>query len=162
MRMLDHEQLVRPLQQFVHGRTHRSLHDLDEVLGVELLLGSDVERPAPALVVRRKRNELEDPLDIELVEPGVQQPFTRLVADEPLRARARVDPGRLDADHTAHALLGRGPHLGAERALALGNVPRDVVGERFDEQRLTDHDLLDRFLEQLREAGHVDTLLRRA
>ena len=36
----------------------------------------------------------------------------------------------------------------------------DVLRERLDKQRLADHDLLDRLLEQLREAGHVHALLR--
>ena len=37
---------------------------------------------------------------------------------------------------------------------------RDVLGEILDEQRLSDHDLFDRFFEQLREARHVDALAR--
>ena len=40
-------------------------------------------------------------------------------------------------------------------------MARDVVGELLDEKCLADHDLLDRLLEQLREAGHVDALLGR-
>ena len=37
----------------------------------------------------------------------------------------------------------------------------DVLGELLDQQRLTDHHLLDRLLEQLREPRHVDSLTRR-
>jgi hypothetical protein len=36
----------------------------------------------------------------------------------------------------------------------------DVLREFLDEERLADHDLVDRLLEQLREPGHVDALLR--
>ena len=53
--------------------------------------------------MRRERDELEDSLDVVLVEAGLEQPLGRPAADEALRARARVDPGRLDADDAAHA-----------------------------------------------------------
>ena len=43
-------------------------------------------------------------------------------------------------------------HLGPQRALPVDDVARDVIGERLDEERLADHDLLDRLGEQLREA----------
>ena len=52
------------------------------------------------------------------------------------------------------------PHLGAQRVLALDDVARDVLGKTFDEQHLADHELVDRLLEELREARHVDALLR--
>jgi hypothetical protein len=39
-------------------------------------------------------------------------------------------------------------------------VSGDVLGQVLDQERLADHDLLDRLLEQLREARHVDALLR--
>ena len=53
------------------------------------------------------------------------------------------------------------PHLRAQRRLTVDDVAGDVLGEVLDEQRLADHDLLDRLLEQLREARHVDAFLRR-
>ena len=38
---------------------------------------------------------------------------------------------------------------------------RDVLGERLDQERLADHDLVDRLAEDLGEARHVDALLGR-
>ena len=38
---------------------------------------------------------------------------------------------------------------------------RDVLGERLDEERLADHDLVDRLAEDLGEARHVHALLGR-
>ena len=139
--------------------------------------------------MRRERDELQDPLDVELVEPRLAEPLRRVVAHEPLRAGAGVDSGRLDPDDPARP-LGRGrceadqrdhllgrqprhrrlalervarddPHLGSQRALAPDDVRGDVLGKALDEQGLPDHDLLDRFLEELREARHVDALLAR-
>ena len=43
-----------------------------------------------------------------VVEAGLEQPLGRAVAHEALRARAGVDPGRLDADDAARSRLGRG------------------------------------------------------
>jgi hypothetical protein len=40
------------------------------------------------------------------------------------------------------------------------DVRGDVLREVLDEQRLADHDLLDRLLEELWEARHVDALAR--
>ena len=40
-------------------------------------------------------------------------------------------------------------------------MSRDVLGERLDEERLADHDLVDRLAEQLGEARHVHALLGR-
>ena len=60
--------------------------------------------PLPALVVGRERHELEDPLDVVVAEAGLEQPLGGRAADEALRARARVDPGRLDADDAPDAL----------------------------------------------------------
>src|ERR671935_2147857 len=98
-------------------------------------------------------------------------------AHESLCARTGVDAGRLDtdeppraalrrcgdADQRHHLLRGelryrRAPleritsldvHLGAPRALAIDDVPRNVLRELLDEERLADHDLIDRLLEQL-------------
>ena len=187
VRVLDDEQLVRPLEQLVDGRAHRLLDDVNEVLGVDRAVGADVERPAAALVVRRERDELEDALDVSLAEARLEQPLGGPAADEALRARARVDPGRLDADGAAGArrggardpdqrdhLLGRHPRhrglplqrvagrhldLGAERLLAADDGAGDVLGELLDEQRLAHHELVDRLLEQLREARHVHAAL---
>src|SRR5438067_2139784 len=51
--------------------------------------------------------------------------------------------------------------LGPQRVLPLEDVRGDVLGELLREQRLADHDLLDRLLEQLGETRHVHALLRR-
>ena len=104
MCVLDHEELVGPLEELVDRRAHRALHDLDEPLGVEALRGADEERAAAALVVRREGDELEDPLDVVAVEARLEQPVRGRAADEALRAGAGVDPGRLDADHATDAL----------------------------------------------------------
>jgi len=45
--------------------------------------------------------------------------------------------------------------------LPLDDVARDVLREVLDEELLLDHDLVDRLLEDLGEAGHVHALLRR-
>jgi hypothetical protein len=188
VRVLDDEELVRTLQQRVDRRAHRPLHDVRELLRVHGLTRADVEGAAPALVVRRERDELEDPLDVRVVEPRLEQPLRRAAAHEPLRARARVDSGRLDADDASRAALARrrdpdqrdhllrgelghrrsalarvardDAYLGAPGALPPDDVLRDVLGELLDEERLADHDLVDRLLEQLRKARHVDALLR--
>ena len=185
VRVLDDEELVRPLQQLVDRCAHRALHDRDEVVRVQLPVGADVERAPASLVVRRERDEVEDPLDV--LEPGLGQPLRRAAADEPLRARTGVDPSRLDADDASHAVgrrrgdpderdhllrreladgrrpphrpERRDPSLGPERALPADDVARNVLGERLDVQRLGADDRLDRLLEQLREARHVDALL---
>ena len=124
-----------------------------------------------------------------VAEACLEQPLGGGAADEPLRARAGVDAPRLDADDAANT-VGRGggdpdqrrdllrrqvrdgraalervlrldPHLGAQRVLALDDVARDVLGERLDEERLADHDRVDRLPEELRETRHVDALLLR-
>ena len=147
----------------------------------------DEERAAPALVVRRQRDELEDPLDVAVLEACLEQALGGAAADQALRARARVDPRRLDAHHAPRAGAGRGcdadqrdhllrrepghrrrapdrpacrdARLCTERPLPLDDVSRDALGEHLDEQRVAEHDLLDRLVEQLGEAGHVDALL---
>ncbi len=43
--------------------------------------------------------------------------------------------------------------------LALDDAARDLLGEHLDQQRLAVDDEVDRALEQLREARHVDALL---
>ncbi len=104
VRVLDHEQLVGPLEELVDRRAHRALDDLDEPLGVEAFRRADEERAAAALVVRRERDELEDPLDVAVLEAGLEQTVGGRAAYEALCARAGVDPGRLDADDTPDAL----------------------------------------------------------
>src|SRR5207247_3351750 len=129
-----------------------------------------------------------DPLDVELAEAGLAEPLGRALADEALGTRAGVDSRRLYADDPArpglrgrcdteqrdhllrrqpgHRRLSlervtrRDPHLRSQCALALDDVGRDVLREALDQKRLTDHHLLDRLLEQLREARHVDALAR--
>src|SRR2546430_16158844 len=83
VRVLDDEQLVGPLEELVDRRAHRALHDLDEPLRVEAFRRADEERAAPALVVRRERDELEDPLDVAVPEAGLEQPVGGRTADEP-------------------------------------------------------------------------------
>ena len=73
VRVLDDEQLVGTLQQCVHRRAHRSLDHVGELLRVDGRLRPDVERPQTALVVGRERHELEDPLDVALVEAGLER-----------------------------------------------------------------------------------------
>ena len=47
------------------------------------------------------------------------------------------------------------------RSLPLDDLAGDVRRQLLDEERLLEHDVLDHLLEELREAGHVDALLRR-
>ena len=58
-------------------------------------------------------------------------------------------------------VLGLDPHLGAQGVLPLDDVRRDVLRERLDEERLADHDLVDRLAEELGKARHVNALLGR-
>ena len=53
------------------------------------------------------------------------------------------------------------PDLGLERLLALDDPCGDVLGEHLDEQALAGDHQVDRLLEELREARHVDALLVR-
>jgi len=186
--VLDDEQFVRTLQQLVNGRAHRALHDVDEMLGVDASIGPDEQRAATPLVVGCERDELEDPLDVRVVEPGLEQAVGGGSAYEPLCAGARHDPPRLDADHAPYAprrgagnsdqrrdLLGReaghgcaarervlslDANLGTECLLTVDDVARDVLGQGLHQERLADHHLVDRLPEQLGEARHVDALLR--
>ena len=137
----------------------------------------------------RERDELEDALDVALREARLEQAVGRALADEALRAGAGVDPRRLDADHSPDAALrgcrdpdqaehrlggearhgraaldgvpGSDPRLRPAGALPLDDLARNVRRQLLDEERLLEHDVLDHFLEELREAGHVDALLRR-
>ena len=116
VRVLDHEQLVGPLQQLVDRRAHRALDDLaPSSSALTGALGADEERPAAALVVGRERDELEDPLDVELVEPGLAEALGGALPHEALRARAGVDPVRLDADEPARPRPPRPPRARSAR-----------------------------------------------
>ena len=97
VRVLDDEELVRPLQELVDRRAHRPLDDADEVGRVEPELRAEVERAAAALVVRRERDELEDPLDVDVVESRLAEPLRRPLPHHALRARAGVDARGLGA-----------------------------------------------------------------
>ena len=88
-------------------------------------VGADEERALAALVVRRERDELEDAVDVVFAEAGLEQALGRGAADEPLRARARVDAPRLDADDAAHT-LGRGRRDPDQR----GDLLRRELGHR--------------------------------
>ena len=84
VRVLDDEELVGPLQQLVDRRAHRALDDPStRCSALSCRVGADVERAAPALVVRRERDELEDPLDVELVEAGLAEPLGGLPRTSP-------------------------------------------------------------------------------
>ena len=150
------------------------------------MVAADVEGAAPSLVVGCDRDQLQDSLDVRFVEAGLEQPLRRLAAYEPLRARAGVDAGGLDADDPPHVsrrrggdaddrdhllggearhgraplqwIVGHDPYLRTPGGLPRDDVAGDVLGELLDEERLGD-DLLDRLLEELREARHVDALL---
>jgi len=132
--------------------------------------------------VRRDRDELQDPLDVTWVETRLAQALGSPAANESLGARTGVDAGRLDADDAARAVARgrsdadqrdhllrreavgiprRDAHLGHQRLLAGHDRARDVLGEILDEERIVVDDALDRLLEQLGEAGHVDTFLPR-
>ena len=59
----------------------------------------------------------------------------------------------------AHRPAGGDPHLGAQRRLALDDVPRDHLCDLLDDPRLAEHGVADRLVEDLGEARHVDALL---
>ena len=86
--MLDDEELVRALEELVDRGAHRALDDPDEILGVELARRADEQRAATALVVRRDRDELEDPLDV-VAEARLGEALGR-----PCRGRAPARTGR--------------------------------------------------------------------
>ena len=150
---------------------------------------ADVQGAAGALVVGRDRDEAHDPVDLVLAEPVLAQVVARLGRDEPLRARAGVhalggdahDPpargpvGHGDADQPVHLLGGdvgdRGAllhrvagvdrDLAAQRPLALHDPLGDVLRQHLDPEGLADHHLVDRLVDRLLEARHVDALLVR-
>ncbi|CAN5118148.1 hypothetical protein BH18ACT14_BH18ACT14_10390 [soil metagenome] len=68
MCMLDHEELIRALQELVDGRAHRPLDEAHQLLRVEPEAGAQIQEAFATLVVRRERDELEDSLDLDVVE----------------------------------------------------------------------------------------------
>ena len=66
-----------------------------------------------------------------------------------------------DRSEPLDRIAGRDLHLGAQRPLALEDVLGDVLRQLLHEQLLAHHDLVDRLLEELGEAGHVHALLSR-
>ena len=185
--LLDDEQLVGALEQLEHGRAHPVLGDLDQIAGVDLPAGADHQRRLRTLVVRRRRQQAEDLVHLAVVIARLGQPLGGPLADQALRAGARVEAAYLDSDHPPRAgavdqrvadqvvdLLGRqarhrrhpgdrelGPdgHLRAQRLLALDHPGGDVLGQVLDVQRLADHHLVDGLGDGLGEAGHVHALL---
>ena len=147
------------------------------------------QRSLATLVVGGERNELQDPVDVAIAEPGFEQALGRSAPDEALGARAGVDAPRLDSDHAPNAIgrrrrdpdqlrdllcrqagdrrlalervLRLDPHLRAQCVLTLDDVARDVLCERLDEEGFADHDLVDRLAEQLGKARHVHAFLAR-
>ena len=89
VRVLDDEELVGPLQELEDRRAHRPLDEIDERLGVDVVLGADEQRAPAALVVGCDRNELEDLLDIAGAEPRVGEPLGCVAGDEPFGAGQR-------------------------------------------------------------------------
>jgi len=87
--VLDDEQLVRTLQQLVHGRAHRPLHDLDEVLK---------ERDKINSQLKASLNELSAPWGtvVEIVEmkdveiPENMQRVMAMEAEAIREKRARI------------------------------------------------------------------------
>ena len=133
------------------------------------------------------RDEVEDLRDVARLEPCFEEPLVRAISDETLCARTRIDPVRLDADDAPRPAPGGGgdaaehdhllssqsrhrrspangplrpdPHFGTQGMLALDDAARDLLGEHLDEQRLAVDNEVDRVLEELGEARHVDALL---
>ena len=73
-----------------------------------------------------ERDEVEDPVDVELIETRVAKTLRRAAADEALGAGAGVDARRLDPDEAGvPALSGRDADQGDELCVA-----RPVTGVR--------------------------------
>ena len=115
--LLDHRALVGALHQLVDLRRHRVLDDRQQPLGVDVgvavLRAADVQRAEPALVVRRDRHGLEDPLDLALAEAVREQPLARARLHERLRARAGGHALRGHADRAASCRPRRRPRCRA-------------------------------------------------
>ncbi|CAA9498491.1 MAG: hypothetical protein AVDCRST_MAG30-1774 [uncultured Solirubrobacteraceae bacterium] len=194
MGLLHDGGLVGALHQLVDLRGHRSLDDGEQVLRLDRRLAAlddpDVQRAEAALVVRRDGHRVEDPLDVPVREPVLEQPLARGARDEALRARAgghalggdadeppgaglardrRAEEGvdllGPDAGDGRRAVLGvarRDRHLGTAGALPVADALGDVLGERLGaEAGLVEDDLADRLVDDLLEARHVRALLVR-
>ena len=61
-----------------------------------------------------------------------------------------------DGGRDGLGVAGRDPDLGAQAALALAHALGDVGGEPLGAERLAQDDLVDRLVDDLLEAGHVD------
>ena len=97
--------------------------------------------------------------------PVASTPTTRRAAS----GEAAASPMRVTSSWVRRPVTGvsaldrvsrRDLDLGAQGPLALDDMARDVLGEILDEELPVDHDLVDRLLEELGEAGHVHALLR--
>src|ERR671919_736801 len=171
-RLLDYAEQVRRVD--VDGRALRA---------------TDVEGADAALVVGGDRDGFQHVVDLLGGEPLGGEPLAGAVGDESLRARAGGHPLRLDAGQGARSALrsdrgaeegvellggdagggrrdglrvaGGDRYLGAHPLLALANVGGDVRGEDLGLEGLAEHDLVDRLVEDLLEAGHVDAGLLR-
>ena len=143
---------------------------------------------APALVVRRDRDELEDLLDVVRLEAGLEQPLGGAVAHEALRARAGVDarsprrrrrgafrardaaaiPQSVTISCVASRVTGVSRRIGhcarihtSARSASWRSTTRLAIcsaSTSTSSASLVD-DELDRLLEELGEARHVDALL---
>ena len=188
--MLDDEELVGALEQLVDRRAHRPLDDVDEVLGVDRLRrcrrrafrgrAGCASRAGRARGSARRRRRRSRPRAAARTRCPRTSPCAHghaliPVASTPTSRRVAVARGGGDADQRDHLLRRQPRHrrLALER-VARGRprprrgapagrstiVARDVLGELLDEQRLADHELVDRLLEELGEARHVHALLR--
>ena len=128
-------------------------------------------------------------LDLVVGEALFDEPLARGFGHQLLRARAGGHPLRLDADQPPDATLGRdgcadqrvqllggdaghgrqlvlgiagaNRHLCAQPPLPLAHALGDVRGEGLGLQRLADHHRVDRLVDDLLEARHVDAGLAR-
>ena len=184
--MLDDEELVGPLQELVDRRAHRALDDVDQILRVEVLAvpTSSVPRPRWLCVAIGTRSRMRS---TSSRESGLREPLrgaaaTRPcahgqalipVASTPTTRRERVPVAAAIPISETISCVTR-PVTGVRRRsgqratirTSARSAPwrsticeRDPVGERLDEQALAEHDLVDRLVEELREARHVDALL---
>ncbi len=98
--------------------------------------------------------------------PNASTPTTRLTRDGdaaaiPISVAISCVAQAGDRRAALERVLRPDLHLGAQRVLAVDDVGGDVLGQRLDQERLADHDLVDRLAEDLGEPRHVDALLGR-
>ena len=170
VRVLDDEELVGPLQQLVDRRAHRALDDrrrgpprrarcsvptksvprprwLCVASGTSSRIRSTSSpRSRPRASRSAARSRTSPCAHGQALIPVASTPTTRRVPcvdaaaipiSETISCVARPVTGV--RRWIGHARVIR--DLGAERALALDDVARDVLGEHLDEQRLADHDV---------------------